>query len=85
VVPAVVGRREAWHWMSLSNGRVRDAYQTPPAAGFLSNTTTSMPFCSRCAAETTPLIPAPITATLRICLRVMGLMSGLYVPGKVSW
>jgi hypothetical protein len=39
------------------------AHQTPPAALFRSKTVTSIPVALRCAAVTTPLIPAPIIAT----------------------
>lgn len=40
-------------------------YQIPPVCWFLSNTVTSNPAATRWAVETTPLIPAPITATRR--------------------
>jgi hypothetical protein len=55
-------------------------YQTPPAAWLLSKTVTSIPTAKRWPAVTTPLIPAPMTAT-RLDLSLMIIVS-LYEKEK---
>lgn len=62
----------------------------PPEARFLSNTVTSIPAFFKCAAVATPLMPAPITATLLAlgtsmisclpCFHKMSMSTYIYFP-----
>lgn len=63
-VRAVFARRSTLKRSAAGDRHREMAYQMPPAAPERSKTVTSRPSFLRCAAVTTPEMPAPITATL---------------------